>query len=86
MKASIGAISSEGAMSVCTASGGHGAMSRTPRDLSDIVGILMGGGDFLIFSVRVLERIEDRLCGSGYATTIVVRQSTCRVQKADCQA
>ena len=53
MKASVGAISSEGAMSVCTAFDGHGAMSRTPRDLSDIMGILMGGRDFSSF-----------LCGS----------------------
>ena len=53
MKASVGAISSEGAMSICTAFDDHGAMSRTPRDLSDIMGIPMGGRDFSSF-----------LCGS----------------------
>jgi amidase len=49
MKASVGAVSSDGAMPVCMAFDGHGAMSRTPRDLSDIMGILMGGRDFSSF-------------------------------------
>jgi amidase len=46
MKCSVGAVPGSGAMPVCAAFDSHGAMARTPRDLSDITGILMGGMNF----------------------------------------
>jgi amidase len=46
MKCSVGAVPSQGAMPICAAFDGHGVMARTPRDLADLTGILMGGRDF----------------------------------------